>query len=99
MSIIIAKCGYNRNTKRAIIYGPLEYGGANFRRLYDQQGIGQVQLFLRHWRNKTTAGRLLRCAVAWAQYCVGTSLPLMENVYDNLPHLESKHQGGQISGV
>ncbi|KAI2490272.1 hypothetical protein MHU86_24293 [Fragilaria crotonensis] len=84
MSIIIAKCGYNRNTKRAIIYGPLEYGGANFRRLYDQQGIGQVQLFLRHWRNKTTAGRLLRCAVAWAQYCVGTSLPLMENVYDNL---------------
>jgi hypothetical protein len=24
MSIIIAKCGYNRNTKRAIIYGALE---------------------------------------------------------------------------
>ncbi|KAI2506269.1 hypothetical protein MHU86_8204 [Fragilaria crotonensis] len=45
MSIIFAKCGYNRNTKRDILYGPLELGGANFRRLYDQQGIGQVQLF------------------------------------------------------
>jgi hypothetical protein len=90
MSTIIAKCGYNRNTKRAIIYGPLEYGGANFRRLYDQQGIGQVHLFLRHWRSGTTAGKLLRCVVEWAQYCVGTSKPLMEHVQDYLPHLESR---------
>ena len=75
MSLIIAKCGYNRNTKRAIIYGPMEYGGANFRRLYDQQGIAQVQLFLQHWRTRTTAGKLLRCVVEWAQYCVGTSKP------------------------
>jgi hypothetical protein len=42
MSIIFAKCGYNRNTKREILYGPLEVGGANFRTLYDQQGIGQI---------------------------------------------------------
>ena len=87
---IIAKCGYNCNTKRAIIYGPMEYGGANFRRLYDQQGIAQVQLFLRHWRTSTTAGKLLRCVVEWAQYCVGTSNPLMEHVQEDLPHLESR---------
>ena len=90
MSIIIAKCGYNRNTKRAIIYGPLEYGGANFRRLYDQQGIGQIQLFILHWRQKTTAGKLLRCAIEWAQYNVGTSKPIMEHVQEYLPHLESR---------
>ncbi len=90
MSLIIAKCGYNRNTKRAIIYGPMEYGGANFRRLYDQQGIAQVQFFLRHWRTRTTAGKLLRCVVEWAQYCVGTSNPLMEHVQEDLPHLESR---------
>ena len=90
MSIIIAKCGYNRNTKKAIIYGPLEYGGGNFRRLYDQQGIGQVHLFMQHWRKKTTAGKLLRCAVEWAQYCIGTSIPFLEDVTTNLPHFESK---------
>ncbi len=82
MSIIFAKCGYNRNTKRDILYGPLELGGANFRRLYDQQGIGQVQLFMRHWRQQSTAGRLLRCVVSWAQYCAGTSTPIRISMPD-----------------
>ncbi|KAI2512752.1 hypothetical protein MHU86_1540 [Fragilaria crotonensis] len=48
MQIIIAKCGYNRHTKREILYGPLEYGGASFGHLYVQQGVGQVMTFLRH---------------------------------------------------
>jgi hypothetical protein len=30
MSRIMPKCGYNRNTKKEILYGPLQYGGANF---------------------------------------------------------------------
>ncbi len=45
MTIIVAKCGYNRNTKREILIGPLCYGGANFRHLYVQQGVGQVTSF------------------------------------------------------
>ena len=92
-SLIIVKCGYNRNTKLvAIIYGPLEYGGAFFGTLYDQRGIlGQVQLYLRHcWRMQTNAGKLLRCVDEWAQYCAGTSDPLMEHVRKDLPHLETK---------
>jgi hypothetical protein len=48
MTIIVAKCGYNRNTKREILYGPLCYGGANFRHLYVQQGVNQVTSFLEH---------------------------------------------------
>jgi hypothetical protein len=34
LAILIARCGFNRNTKREIIFGPLELGGANFRHLY-----------------------------------------------------------------
>ncbi len=64
MSIKFAKCGYNRNTKRDLLYGPLELGGANFRKLYDQQGIGQVQPFLRHWRQQSTATINSRTSVA-----------------------------------
>ena len=90
MSIIYSKCGYNRNTKKEILFGPIELGGANFRHLYDQQGIGQIQLFLYHWRNKTQAGRLLRCAVAWAQYCAGISTPIFEDVHTPIDYLESR---------
>jgi hypothetical protein len=43
MSNIIAKCGYNRHTKREVIYGPGMYGGANFRSLCSNQ-IVQLRL-------------------------------------------------------
>jgi hypothetical protein len=90
ISIIIARCGYNRNTKREIIFGPQIYGGADVRRLYDQPGIGQVQLFLKHWTKQSVAGQLLVCLVAWYNYSVGTSRCILEDVHTPLPHLESK---------
>ena len=51
MSIIVAKCGFNRHTKREVLYGSTHLGGAEFSEsLYDKQGIGQVPAFLCHWR-------------------------------------------------
>ena len=90
LSIIVARCGFNRNTKRTILYGPLELGGANFRHLYVQQGTGQITEFMRHWRAYTTAGKLLRVALAWFQEQVGVSYPILASVNTHLPHLESK---------
>ena len=91
MTIIVARCGYNRNTKREIIYGPMAYGGANFRHLYMHQGVGQITLFMRHWRQPNTIpGKLLKCAVAWTQMTAGTSYSILQRVYEDLPHMESK---------
>lgn len=93
MSIIVARCGYNRNTKKEILYGPLELGGANFRHLYIQQGGGQIVMFIRHWRLKSTAGKLLRVALSWFQQQTGVSYSILEKVTSSLPHLESKWIG------
>jgi hypothetical protein len=91
MTIIVARCGYNRNTKREIVYGPMSYGGANFRHLYMHQGVGQIILFMRHWRQSTTIpGKLLKCAVAWTQMTAGTSYSIFQRVHYILPHMESK---------
>ena len=90
MSLSIPKCGYNRNTKREIIFGPHRLGGANFRHLYDQQGLGQLTLFLRNWRQNSEAGKLLKCVVAWAQYTTGMATPILETPAVALPHLEAK---------
>jgi hypothetical protein len=91
LSIIVAKCGFNRNTKREILYGPQAYGGANFRHLYMHQGVGQITIFMSHWRQtQTIPGKLLRCAVAWNQMTAGTSYYIFQRAYENLPHLESK---------
>lgn len=43
MSIIIPRCGFNRNTKQEVLYGPIELGGTNFRHLYVEQGVGQIE--------------------------------------------------------
>jgi hypothetical protein len=91
MSITVAICGYNRSTKKEILYGPMDYGGASFRPLYFQQGEGQIMSFLRHWRQRSLTGGLLRCAVAsWTQMTAGISYSILQNVNAILPHLESK---------
>jgi hypothetical protein len=87
MSIIVPRCGFNRNTRKEILYGPLELGGASFRHLYVvRQGIGQVQLFVWHWRSASKAGCLLRIAVSWFQFQVGVSYSFLEQVHTQLPH-------------
>ena len=90
MSILIARCGFNRKTKREIIYGPTNLGGANFRSLYSIQGIGQVAAFLKYWRSPSQAGKLLRIAVAWTQYSIGTSVSFLTDTTTPLPHMEVK---------
>ena len=90
MSILIAKCGYNRKTKREIIYGPACLGGANFRSLYTIQGTGQVLAFVKYWRSPSQAGKLLRVAVAWTQYAIGMATPFLSDTSTPLPHMESK---------
>ena len=90
MSIIVPRCGFNRNTKKEILYGPMELGGASFRPLWIQQGISQVTLFLRHWRRNTQGGQLSRIALAWFQVQTGVSYPLLRYPKRPLPQLESK---------
>ena len=47
---LIAKCGYNRNTARALIYAPTYVDGGGFLPWYALQGEGQVLNFVKHWR-------------------------------------------------
>ena len=91
MKIIVARCGFNRNMKKEILYGPLELGGASFRHLSIEEGVGQATTFIRNWRRpKSTAGKLLRIAVSWFQQQAGISAPFLSEVHRPLPQLESK---------
>ena len=87
---MLAGCGFNRNTSRAVVFGPAHLGGMEFFHLYDEQGYGQVSTFMKFWRSPNThAGTILRITVAWAQYCAGTSWSIFEDTSSKLPHLES----------
>ena len=43
------------------------------------------------WRSPSMqAGQLLRVVMSWAQYCVGTSTPVLHDVHTRWPHFEAK---------
>ena len=88
---MVSKLGYCRMTAYAIIYGPHRYGGAGFFHLLDDQGYDQIKLFMKLWRSPTfRAGKLLQVAVSWAQYEIGTSTVLFQDVNSKWPHCEAK---------
>jgi hypothetical protein len=87
MSVIIAKCGYNRKSKTEIIYDPKSLAGAGFVALYVIQGTGQIKMFLKFWRTTSQASRSLKVALGWAQLMAGISQPILTNTTTPLPHL------------
>jgi hypothetical protein len=86
----IPKCGFNRNTSRAIIFGPKHLAGSGFASLYHLQGQGQILQFLKFWRANTHTSQMLRISVGWSQYQAGTSVSLLSDVHTRLPHLEAR---------
>ena len=86
LMVTLPKLKLNRNTARAIIHGPSDYGGLTIRHVYGEQGYGQLRLLLGHLRNKDHTGELIRISLSYLQLLVGsTKLAL------NLPY--SKYAG------
>jgi hypothetical protein len=81
----LAKCGYNRNTHRSIVFTPIHYGGCGFLHLYLLQGEGQILTFIKHWHTQTEAGKLLRVAISWTQLHLGTSISFLPDMTSLLP--------------
>jgi hypothetical protein len=86
----LAKCGYNRNTHRLIVFAPIRYGGCGFLALYLIQGEGQILSFLKNWRTKTDCSKLLRIAVSWTQLHLGTSFGFLADTTTALPHMPGR---------
>lgn len=87
---IFSRCGFNRNTSRNILFGPARLNGGGFRPFSTEQGVGQLQYFVKNWTHQLEIGQLLRVAVAWAQINVGVGYSIFEDVTSSLPHFESK---------
>lgn len=87
---VIAKCGYNRNTARALMFAPATYAGGGFLPWHLLQGEGQIKQFLKHWRTDSLVSRTLRIAVLWAQWQAGVELPILEDTVTDLNFLECR---------
>ena len=86
---LIAKCGFNRNSSRAVLYGPVRFNGGGFRPFSTEQGVGQILYLMKQWTCTLQPGNAQRISVSWAQLNVGVSWSVLDNVTTPLPHFES----------
>jgi hypothetical protein len=88
---IISKCGYNRNTSRAVLGGPANLTGGGIIPLVATTGAGEVLHFIKNWRTPNEdIGKVLRIVYAWCQYQAGVSFPLLENPAEPITYLQGK---------
>jgi hypothetical protein len=88
---IISKCGYNRNTSRAVLGGPANLTGGGIIPLVATTGAGEVLHFIKNWRTPNEdIGRVLRIVYAWCQYQAGVSFPLLEQPEEPITYLQGK---------
>jgi hypothetical protein len=88
---IISKCGYNRNTSRAVLGGPTNLTGGGTIPLVATTGAGGVLHFIKNWRTPNEdIGRVLRIVYAWCQYQAGVSFPLLEQPEESITYLQGK---------
>jgi len=91
MPKLIAKCGFNRNTSRAVLAGPIELGGGGFTPLKVTAGTGYVNHFLKNWRSNTEdIGKQLRILYIWTVLQAGVSFPLLEQPEQELDYVKGK---------
>jgi hypothetical protein len=86
---IFAKEGYNRNTARALLYGPTDYAGAGHVRWKWLQGEGQIMNFLKYWRIDGQISMMLRIAVSWYQFHAGVGFSLLHGVHTTVPYSDA----------
>lgn len=74
----LSKLHLNRNTARAIIFGPPKYGGLNLPDLYALRSAGQLTLLLRHIRAQDEVAKLIMIDISTLQLLTGSVRPVFD---------------------
>ncbi|OEU15138.1 hypothetical protein FRACYDRAFT_239817 [Fragilariopsis cylindrus CCMP1102] len=89
MPKLYACCGFNRNTSRAVLAGPIELGGGGFTPLKVVAGTGYVTHFLKNWRTpEEDIGKKIRIVYAWTAFQAGVTFPLLETTDVELDYVK-----------
>jgi hypothetical protein len=89
-SVWLSALGYNRNTPRAVVYGPKEFGGLGFRHLHTEQGISGVLTLLKHLRahrHGSALCRLVELSIANLDLEAGLGVHSLTDPHVYAPHI------------
>jgi hypothetical protein len=89
LTSFLPKMGYNKNTARAVVYGPQECGGIGIKNLYVKQSVEQIKAYMQHTRLESPLGHIVQINRIWVQLIAGIARPLFEDT-KTLFHMEGK---------
>ena len=87
---LVAKCGFSSRTPHALLFASGEYGGGGFIHWDVLQGVGQILLFLKHWRTDTDLSTTLQINLAWCQWQAGIGESILVRTDLELSYLEAR---------
>ena len=85
----MSQMGYNRNSRKEVVYGPLELGGFGFHDLFIEQGIQQVTALVGNLR-EDLYGCLMKIEMDW---CHVQALATIFSKNLALTSITSRHVG------
>jgi hypothetical protein len=86
----MSQMGYNRNSPKEVVYGPVEMGGFWLNDLYVEQGIKQVSALVGRLREKKSkTGQMMRIELDWCQVQAGIAAHLLEDPSSDIDYIET----------
>jgi hypothetical protein len=73
LAALLPKLTLNRHSPRSVIFAGPKYGGLSLPDLYDDQGLGQLLLFIGHLKLEDDTGKLILSTLSHIQLYIGSS--------------------------
>jgi hypothetical protein len=74
-------CGYEGNFPRAVVYGPIQFGGLGMKELYTECNCNRIESLLCHINMHTQLGQIMKMNLNWLQINYGTSIPTLRDFH------------------
>jgi hypothetical protein len=73
-------CGFEITFPKAVVHGPIAYGGLGFPHLYVESNIGKIETIICHINKGTTLGATMCMNINWLQMQAGISISVFESI-------------------
>jgi hypothetical protein len=71
--------GFETTFPKAIVHGPISFGGLGFLHLFVESNIGKIGTIICHINKKNALGKSKVTNLNWVQLHAGTGTPLLQN--------------------
>jgi hypothetical protein len=72
-------CGFEMTFPKAVVYGPVGFGGLGFQNLYVESNVNKIETIICHMNQNSPLGEKIRMILNWIQLHTGVEVGYLEN--------------------